>query len=160
MSRTHFAAIAALTVALSACGAATRAAAPPTAATATAAPATAPAATPAPAAAPPEPPSEFEQNAEWAPQALEDANALIAIFTRASNASGAGEMIAACADLTDAAVAFGAHAPDTAAGRHAKTASALYVQAAAKCVAGDFEGATALLEAGGVEMDATTAALS
>lgn len=106
--------------------------------------------------------TEAELNMTWAAQALEDSYALVDGFDAVSTAAGnydLGATVSACEDLKGPAAAFGDHAPDTEAGRHAQKASTLYLAAAQACSDGDLEGAIPLMAAGGEEMDLATAAL-
>jgi hypothetical protein len=106
--------------------------------------------------------SDREINLEWGDTAIADAEALQTIFTEIGDAAGAYDLDAtraACAKLLVPAQAYGDHAPDTEAGRHAKAASSLYVRAANACIEGDLDSAVAFMSAGADEITAATAAL-
>lgn len=103
--------------------------------------------------------SEMARNLVWTEVALEDSQKLESLFAEISTAGGAGDVarvVSACAQLVPAATSMADHAPDTQAGRHARTAANLFLEAAHACLDLEAETAAQLISAGSEEIGKAT----
>jgi hypothetical protein len=103
--------------------------------------------------------SEMARNLEWTEVALEDSRKLESLFAEISTAGGAGDVarvVSACAQLVPASTSMADHAPDTQAGRHARTAANLFLEAAHACLDLEAETAAQLISAGSDEIGKAT----
>lgn len=103
--------------------------------------------------------SEMARNLVWTEVAMEDSQKLESLFHEISSAGGAGDVgrvLSACAQLVPASESMADHAPDTQAGRHARSAANLFREAAHACLDLEAETAAELISAGSVEIAKAT----
>ncbi len=103
--------------------------------------------------------SEMARNLVWTEVAMEDSQKLESLFGEISSAGGAGDVgrvLSACAQLVPASTSMADHAPDTQAGRHARTAANLFLEAAHACLDLEAETAAQLISAGSDEISKAT----
>jgi hypothetical protein len=103
--------------------------------------------------------SEMTRNLVWTEVAMEDSQKLESLFGEISSAGGAGDVgrvLSACAQLVPASTSMADHAPDTQAGRHARTAANLFLEAAHACLDLEADTAAELISAGSVEIAKAT----
>ena len=103
--------------------------------------------------------SEMARNLVWTEVAMEDSQRLESLFGEISVAGGAGDVarvLSACAQLVPAAESMADHAPDTQAGRHARSAANLFREAAHACLDLEADETAELISAGSVEIAKAT----
>jgi hypothetical protein len=103
--------------------------------------------------------SEMARNLAWTEVAMADSQKLESLFAEISTAGGAGDVarvVSACAQLVPAAESMADHAPDTQAGRHARSAANLFREAAHACLDLESETAAQLISAGSDEIGKAT----
>jgi hypothetical protein len=103
--------------------------------------------------------SEMARNLVWTEVAMEDSQRLESLFGEISSAGGAGDVarvLSACAQLVPASESMADHAPDTQAGRHARSAANLFREAAHACLDLEAEVTAELISAGSDEIAKAT----